>query len=210
MRYNTSEPLCEGSSKVMKTDSNNEAAIQSVSEHLHQYPSMILATAENGQPWTSGVFVAHEVTPDGKLVLYATMLQGSRKLETLQKNPKVGFYVGPREPTRWLQGSGRAVVARNAELIERGTAIVREQAPGASVFIDHVPVNVVRIFVDQVQFIDLAGLHKAELSYGDLPKPDESRADKIRRALRRLEKATRASALPVMVMPVALGAALSW
>src|SRR5205823_5961710 len=61
-----------------------------------------------------------------------------------------------------------------------------------------------------VQMVDLPGLHKAELSYGDVPKPDESRKDKIRRALRRLDKATRASALPVMVMPVALGAALSW
>lgn len=194
----------------MRTDSNNEAALQSVTEHLRQYDTLILATAENGQPWTAGVFFAHEVTADGKLVLYATMLQGSRKVETLQKNPKVGFYVGPREPSKWLQGSGRAVVARNSELIERGTAIVREQAPGAGVFIDMVPVHVVRIFVDQVQLVDLAGQYKAELSYGDLPKPDETRKDKAKRTLKRLNEATRASALPVMAMPIALGAALAW
>src|SRR5205823_15036021 len=123
------EPYCERSNKPMRTDSNNEGALQSVTEHLGQYDTMILATAENGQPWTAGVFFAHEVTAGGRVVLYATMLQGSRKLETIKKNPKVGFYVGPREPTRWLQGSGRAVEAGNAALIEKGTAIVREQAP---------------------------------------------------------------------------------
>lgn len=194
----------------MKIDSNNEAAIGNITEHLRQHDTMILATAEHGQPWTAGVFFAHEVTADGKLVLYATMLQGSRKVETLQKNPKVGFYVGPREPSKWLQGSGRAVVARSAELIERGTAIVREQAPGAGVFIDAVPVHVVRIFVDQAQMVDLAGQYKAEVTYGDLPKPDESRKEKVRRTFKRLNEATRASALPVMAMPIALGAALAW
>ena len=194
----------------MKIDANNEVALQAVVGQLRENDTLILATAEHGQPWTAGVFFAHEITADGRLVLYATMLQGSRKLETLKDNPKVGFYVGPRKPTRWVQGSGRAVVARDEELIARGTAIVREQAPDAGMFIDHVPVSVVRIFVDQVQLTDLAGPYKAEVSYGDLPKPDESRKDKIRRAVRRLDKATRASALPVMVMPVALGAALSW
>src|SRR6266446_900604 len=116
--YNESEPVCERSNKVMEVDTNNEAARQNIVEHLRQHDTMILATAEHGQPWTAGVFFAHEITADGRLVLYATMLKGSRKLETLQKNPRVGFYVGPREPTRWLQGSGRAVVARNPELIE--------------------------------------------------------------------------------------------
>src|SRR5262245_60295219 len=180
----------------MKTDSNNEAALQSVSEHLHQYDTMILATAENGQPWTSGVFFAHEVTPDGRLVLYATMLQGSRKVETLQKNPKVGFYVGPREPSRWLQGAGRAVVARDPEVIKKGIAIVREQAPGAGMFIDRVPVHLVRIFVEQAQLVDLPGQYKAELEFGDLPKPTESRKERMQRVVKRLKTATRASALP--------------
>jgi 1,4-dihydroxy-2-naphthoate octaprenyltransferase len=194
----------------MKVDTNNEIALQNVVEHLRQYDTMILATAEDGQPWTSGVFFAHEFTSDGRLVLYATMLQGSRKVETLQKNPKVGFYVGPREPSRWLQGSGRAVVARNPEVIAKGTEIVREQAPGAGIFIDRVPVHLVRIFVEQAQLVDLAGQYKAELQFGDLPKPNEGRKEQMRRALKRLKIATRASVLPVMVLPVALGAALSW
>jgi 1,4-dihydroxy-2-naphthoate octaprenyltransferase len=195
----------------MDIDSNNEAALRNVVELLGEYDTMILATAENGQPWTAGVFFAHEITADGKLVLYATMLKGSRKLETLQKNPRVGFYVGPRKPTRWLQGSGRAVVARNEDVIAKGIAIVREQAPDAGMFIDHVPVSVVRIFVDQVQLTDISGKpYKAELTFGDLPKPDESRKERMKRTLKRLNNATRAGALPVMVLPVALGAALSW
>ena len=98
------------------------------------------------------------------MVLYTTMLKGSRKLEALKENPKVGFYVGPRKPTRWLQGTGRAVEARDAEVIAKGTAIVLEQAPDASMFIDRVPVSVVRIFVDQVQLTDIAGPYKAELN----------------------------------------------
>jgi 1,4-dihydroxy-2-naphthoate octaprenyltransferase len=208
--YNTLEEVCERSNKLMEMDTNNEAARRNVAEHLLQYDTMILATAEHGQPWTAGVFFAHEFTADGKLVLYTTMLKGSRKLETLKENPKVGFYVGPRKPTRWLQGSGRAVEARDAEVIAKGTAIVREQAPDAGMFIDHVPVSVVRIFVDQMALTDIAGPYKAELTFGDLPKPDESRKDKVRRAIKRLNNATGAGALPVMVMPVALGAALAW
>src|SRR5207248_7147495 len=58
--------------------------------------------------------------------------------------------------------------------------------------------------------VDLAGQYKAELQFGDLPKPDEGRKEKMRRALKRLKTATRASVLPVMVLPVALGAAQSW
>src|SRR5437762_4441606 len=168
--YNDSGPVCERSNKVMETDTNNEAERQNIVEHLRQHDTMILATAEHGQPWTAGIFFAHEFTVDGKLVLYATMLKGSRKLESLKENPKVGFYIGPRKPTRWLQGSGRAVEARDAEVIAKGTAIVREQAPDAGMFIDHVPVSVVRIFVDYVQLTDIAGPpYKAELTYGDLP-----------------------------------------
>ena len=195
----------------MDVDSNNEAALKNVVELLGQYDTMILATAENGQPWAAGVFFAHEVTPDGKIVLYTTMIKGSRKLEALQKNPKVGFYVGPRKPTRWLQGAGRAVVARNDEVTAKGIAIVREQAPDAGVFIDRVPVSVVRIFVDQAQLTDIAGKpYKAELTFGDQPKANESRKAKAMRSLKRLTGATRAGALPVMVLPVALGAALAW
>lgn len=195
---------------MMKIDSNNDSALQAIIEHLRQYDTLILATSEHGQPWTAGVFFAHEVTPEGKLVLYATMLQGSRKVDTLRRNPKVGFYVGPREPSRWLQGSGRAVIARNAELIEQGKATVREQAPAAGMFIDHVPVHVVRIFVDQAQLTDLAGRYKAEIVSADLPKPDESRKEMVQRIIKKLDRATRAQALPVMAMPVALGAALAW
>ena len=101
-------------------------------------------------------------------------------------------------------------MARNPEVIKRGTAIVREQAPGAAMFIDRVPVHLVRIFVDQAQLVDLPGQYKAELEFGDLPKPDEGRKEQVRRALKRLNKATRAGTLPVMLLPVALGAALSW
>ncbi len=195
---------------MMKIDTNNEAALQAVTEHLRQYDTLILATSERGQPWTAGVFFAHEVRPNGRIVLYATMIQGSRKVDTLRRNPKVGFYVGPREPSKWLQGSGRAVIARNAELIEQGKSIVREQAPAAGMFIDHVPVHVVRIFVEQAQLTDLPGRYKAELYNSDLPKPDESRKEKVIRIVKRLDRATRAQALPVMALPVALGAALSW
>ncbi len=73
----------------MKVDTNNEAALDAVVGLLSEHDTMILATSERGQPWTSGVFFAHEITTGGKLVLYATMLQGSRKVDTLQRNPKV-------------------------------------------------------------------------------------------------------------------------
>src|SRR5664279_5354802 len=96
--------VCERSNKVVDIDNNNEAALQAVVEHLRKHDTMILATTEDGQPWAAGVFFAHEVTSDGKLVLYTTMIQGSRKVEALGKHPRIGFYVGPSKPTRWLQG----------------------------------------------------------------------------------------------------------
>src|SRR5438477_12290846 len=68
--YDTPKTVRERSNTVMKVDTNNEIALQNVVEHLRQYDTMILATAEDGQPWTAGVFVAHEITPNGKLILY--------------------------------------------------------------------------------------------------------------------------------------------
>ena len=123
---------------------------------LAEHTSLVLATARDGQPWTGAVFYTVEETADGVSLLCA-VLASSRKLANLRANPRVAVFIGPREPTRWIQAEGTAPVvdepAAAAEAVTRLTTAV----PAARVLTERAPVVPVRIHLGSITLTDLTG-----------------------------------------------------
>lgn len=123
---------------------------------LWENKTLVMATERDGRPWISSVFYAPEADAGG-VQLVCALLASSRKLANLRLNPRAAVYVGPREPTCWLQGEGSARVlddpSETAAALDRLTA----HAPAARVFIDRVPVVAVVLTLDSLRLTDLTG-----------------------------------------------------
>ena len=122
---------------------------------LWEHTTLVMATARADRPWIASVFYAPE-EHDGGLQLVCALLATSRKLANLRANPHAAVYVGPREPTRWLQAAGAAAVLDAAAA---GDALARltAHAPAARIFIDRVPVVPVILTIESVRLTDLTG-----------------------------------------------------
>jgi pyridoxine/pyridoxamine 5'-phosphate oxidase len=120
------------------------------------HETMVLATAgADGQPEAAAVFFALEDGPPPALI--CTLLSRSKKLAQIRANPRVGFFIGPPRPTRWLQGSGSVRIIEDEPA--RGEHIRRlvAGAPGAAVFVERVPVTPIVIVVQELKLTDLTG-----------------------------------------------------
>jgi hypothetical protein len=118
--------------------------------------TLVIATERDGRPWIASVFYA-PVEQDGELRLVCTFLASSSKLANLRANPHAALYVGPREPTRWLQATAVATVLDDPALAAEAIARLTAHAPAARVFIDRVPVVPVVLRVDGLKLTDLTG-----------------------------------------------------
>ena len=102
---------------------------------LRAYDSMALATAGDGAPHVAGVFFAPEATGEGISLIIAT-LGDTRLTNALRGDPRVAFMCSPGNASRWIQGTGDAVVvddsAQHADLHERLMA----HAPGARQYVE--------------------------------------------------------------------------
>ncbi len=106
---------------------------------LRAYDVVALATVSPAGPHVAGIFFAPEPHGGGIRLLLA-VLRGSRKHRELLADPRVGFMCSPGNPSRWIQGEGMAAAVDDAE---EGALMLRrlvEHAPGASVFVDRLPV----------------------------------------------------------------------
>lgn len=123
---------------------------------IAEHQTMVLATADaDGQPEAAAVFFALD---DGSQpALICTLLSRSAKLAQIRANPRVGFFVGPPRPTRWLQGRGAVRIIEDEPA--RGECIRRlvAGAPDAAVFVERVPVTPIAIDVRELKLTDLTG-----------------------------------------------------
>jgi nitroimidazol reductase NimA-like FMN-containing flavoprotein (pyridoxamine 5'-phosphate oxidase superfamily) len=118
--------------------------------------TLVLATEREGQPWVASAFYAPEER-DGTLTLTCAFLATSRKLTNLRANPHTAAYIGPREPTRWLQLTATAEILDEPSASESAIARLVAHAPGARVFVDRVPVTPVLLRVHDLKLTDLTG-----------------------------------------------------
>lgn len=119
--------------------SSSPADVERALWALKAYDVLALATVSADGPHVAGAFFAPEPHAGGIRLLLA-ILKDSRKHRELVADPRVAILCSPGNPTRWIQASG---VARQVDDAEEGALMLRrlvEHAPGASVFVDRLPV----------------------------------------------------------------------
>ena len=144
---------------------------------LHEHQTLVLATERNGRPWVASVYYAPDLGAQPPLLICA-LLATSRKLANLRHNPRVALYIGPREPTRWLQAEGAAEILEKEDDVAGALARLTEHAPAARVFIERVPVAPVRITLERIKLTDLTGAQPPVESWpaGDGPESAQNGA----------------------------------
>jgi nitroimidazol reductase NimA-like FMN-containing flavoprotein (pyridoxamine 5'-phosphate oxidase superfamily) len=136
----------------MKMD---QATRQTLADFLKEYDSLLIATERDHQPYTTGAFFAEEITEGGELLLYFTFIVTSRKLANLKDNPRVGVFIGPRQPTCWLEGTGVAEVVEDAQTAEYVKQQVMQKSALAAQFMAQVPITMVRVKLNWARITDL-------------------------------------------------------
>ncbi|WP_376795237.1 pyridoxamine 5'-phosphate oxidase family protein [Thermogemmatispora sp.] len=131
-----------------------------INEFLARYDTLAIATEDNGQPYVTRVFYVEEPLSEERnsLTLYCTFILTSRKLANLRRNPRVGIFIGPGEPTAWLEATAEARLIND----EQASATVRERlirkSPAAASFIARLPVQAIALEVRWLRITDLTEL----------------------------------------------------
>ena len=144
------------------------ADLEHVRALLAEHRTLVLATVADGQPWCTRVFFAEafdadvgrrdgadDDPEDGRLpTLYVLAKAPSRKLANLRANDRVGVFVGPEQPTAWLEARGHAAV-----LTGDAAAVARERvlakASEAGPFLARVTAEAVRIRLGWLRLTDV-------------------------------------------------------
>src|SRR6266566_4025767 len=108
---------------------------ETINTFLAQYDTLAIATELAGQPYVTRAFFVEEPVRDTGLKLYGTFITTSRKLANLKQNPRVGLFIGPDQPSAWLEATAQARILTD----ESASAVVREnlgkKSPVAATFI---------------------------------------------------------------------------
>ena len=129
---------------------------ETITTFLAQHDTLAIATEYQGQPYVTRVFYVEQPIDNDSLKLYGTFITTSRKLANLRHNPRVGLFIGPSQPTVWLEATGQARVIND----EVASAKVREQlgrkSAVAAGFIALVPTAAVELQVNWLRITNIA------------------------------------------------------
>jgi nitroimidazol reductase NimA-like FMN-containing flavoprotein (pyridoxamine 5'-phosphate oxidase superfamily) len=129
---------------------------ETINAFLSQYDTLAIATELDGQPYVTRAFFVEEPVSDTGLKMYGTFITTSRKLANLKQNPRVGLFIGPDQPSAWLEATAQARILTD----ESTSAVVREnlakKSPVAATFIARVPIVAVELQVNWLRITNLA------------------------------------------------------
>lgn len=124
---------------------------------LGAHQTLVLATAgADGRPEAASIFFTAEQTGEA-LLLVGALLSRSSKLTALRENARVGVFIGPQTPTRWLQAECRAAIVEDDAERERRLQQLVTAVPAAAMFVERVPVTAVVFRVGRIKLTDLTG-----------------------------------------------------
>src|SRR6266513_4206703 len=106
----------------------DDSARDTINMFLAQYDTLAIATEHDGQPFVTRAFFVEEPVSENRVRLYGTFITTSRKLANLQQNPRVGIFIGPSQPSAWLEATAVARTVND----ELASARVRKQLVGKS------------------------------------------------------------------------------
>lgn len=129
---------------------------ETINTFLARYDTLAIATELDGQPYVTRAFFVEEPVSDASLTMYGTFITTSRKLANLKQNPRVGIFIGPDQPSAWLEATAQARILTD----EGASAVVREnlgkKSPVAATFLARVPVVAVELKVNWLRITNLA------------------------------------------------------
>ena len=137
----------------------DSTARQTINHFLARYDSLVIATEHDGQPFVTRAFFVEKPLDEEAttLSLYGTFIITSRKLANLRENPRIGIFIGPDQPSTWLEATATARVVED----EQATAEIREmlakKSAVAASFLARVPVAAVELAVNWLRITDLTG-----------------------------------------------------
>ena len=127
-----------------------------INSFLAQYDTLAIATEHDGQPFVTRAFFVEEPVNEDSLKLYGTFITTSRKLSNLQQNPRVGIFIGPSQPSTWLEATALARTLNN----ESATSVVLEnlgkKSSVAAAFIARVPVAAVEMQITWLRITNVS------------------------------------------------------
>ena len=127
-----------------------------INSFLAQYDTLAIATEHDGQPFVTRAFFVEEPVSEDSLKLYGTFITTSRKLSNLQQNPRVGIFIGPSQPSTWLEATALARTLIN----ESATSVVFEnlgkKSSVAAAFIARVPVAAVEMQITWLRITNVS------------------------------------------------------
>ncbi len=132
---------------------------ETINNFLAQYETLAIATEHEGQPYVTRAFYIEKPISenDTKLTLYGTFIVTSRKLANMRQNLRVGLFIGPDQPSVWLEATALARVLED----ESASAAVREnlgkKSAVAATFIARVPIVAVELQVNWLRITNLTG-----------------------------------------------------
>jgi len=129
---------------------------ETIMSFLAQYDTLAIATEHEGQPYVTRAYFVEQPIQDIALTLHGTFITSSRKLANLRLNPRVGLFIGPDQPTAWLEATATAHVLTDEKSSQAVCEQLGQKSPVAAGFIASVPIVVVEFQVNWLRITNLA------------------------------------------------------
>jgi len=127
-----------------------------INSFLAQYDTLAIATEHDGQPFVTRAFFVEEPVNEDSLKLYGTFITTSRKLSNLQQNPRVGIFIGPSQPSSWLEATALARSLNNESAISVVLENLGKKSSVAAAFIARVPVVAVEMQITWLRITNVS------------------------------------------------------
>ena len=137
----------------------DETTRATINQFFAQYETLVIATEHEGQPFVTRAFYVEEPVEAGdtSLTLYGTFIVTSRKLANLRENGRVGLFIGPDQPSVWLEATAQAYALEDEQANKAVSERLGQKSPTAAAFIARVPIVAVEIRVDWLRITNLTG-----------------------------------------------------
>src|SRR5437016_1449891 len=134
----------------------DDTAREIINKFLAQYETLAIATEHEGQPYVTRAFFVEEPVNDTNLKLYGTFITTSRKLANLRQNPRVGLFIGPDQPTVWLEATAQARVLTDEKASKTAIELLGQKSAVAAGFIARLPIVAVELQVNWLRITNIA------------------------------------------------------
>ncbi|SRR6266480_1223256 len=133
----------------------DDSARDTINMFLAQYDTLAIATEHDGQPFVTRAFFVEEPVSENRVRLYGTFITTSRKLANLQQNPRVGIFIGPSQPSAWLEATALARTLNDESESSMVLENLGKKSPVAAAFIARVPIVAVEMQITWLRITNL-------------------------------------------------------